>query len=50
LLYCLVVYYLIASSGVAIFAGCRVDIAGTYTPTATASGLTAVVSVIFTIT
>jgi hypothetical protein len=38
------------SSGLATFAGCRIDLAGTYTLTATASGLTAAVSAVFTIT
>ena len=39
-----------ASSGVATFAGCRIDKAGTYTLTATGSGLTSAVSTSFTIT
>jgi len=38
-----------ASAGIANFAGCRIDKAGTYTLTATASGLTAAVSTSFTI-
>jgi hypothetical protein len=40
----------LASSGVATFAGCRIDKAGTYTLTATASGLTSAVSTSLTIT
>ena len=39
-----------AVSGVATFAGCKIDKAGTYTLTATATGFTSVVSVGFTIT
>lgn len=38
-----------ASSGVATFAGCRIDKAGTYTLTATATGLTSAASASFTI-
>ena len=38
-----------ASAGIANFAGCRIDKAGTYTLVATASGLTAAVSTSFTI-
>ncbi len=39
-----------AAAGVAAFAGCRIDKAGTYTLTATATGLTSAVSAGFTIT
>jgi len=39
-----------AVSGVASFAGCKIDKAGTYTLTATASGLTTAISTSFTIT
>jgi trimeric autotransporter adhesin len=39
-----------ASSGVATFSSCKVDKAGTYTLTASASGLTSAVSASFTIT
>ncbi len=39
-----------ATAGLATFAGCRVDKAGTYTLTATASGLTAAVSASLSIT
>jgi hypothetical protein len=39
-----------AVSGVASFAGCTIDKAGTYTLTATASGLTTAISTSFTIT
>ena len=39
-----------ATAGVATFAGCRIDKAGTYTLTATASGLSSAVSTSFTIT
>jgi hypothetical protein len=38
------------SSGVATFSGCRIDLAGTYTLTASASGLTPAVSATFNIT
>jgi signal peptidase I len=38
-----------ASAGIATFAGCQIDKAGTYTLTATASGLTSAVSTSFTI-
>lgn len=39
-----------AVAGVATFAGCRLDAAGTYTLTASASGLTSVVSTSITTT
>jgi signal peptidase I len=39
-----------ASSGVASFSSCKINLAGTYTLTATASGLTSAVSASFTIT
>jgi hypothetical protein len=38
-----------ASAGVAIFAGCKINLAGTYRLTATSSSLTAAVSTSFTI-
>lgn len=39
-----------ATAGVATFAGCRLDATGTYTMTATSSGLTSAVSTVITIT
>jgi hypothetical protein len=39
-----------ASAGVATFSGCRIDRAGTYTLTATASGLSSAVSASFSVT
>jgi hypothetical protein len=39
-----------AAAGVDAFAGCKIDTAGTYTLTATASGVTAATSNSFTIT
>lgn len=38
------------TSGVATFAGCKINTVGTYTLTATTAGLTAAISAVFTIT
>ncbi len=40
----------VAASGIASFAGCRIDVVGTYTLTASSSGLTSTASTTFTIT